>query len=143
MGELLPVFVYGTLRRGQGNHGLLAGRTVEEIPAVAPDHALFSPGLPYVADRAGFEVVGELMVLDPGSYYSTLDRLDRLEGYRPGGGRTNHYDREACPVRHQAADGQWHTTVAWIYHAGSRAVRYLHDEDLVPGGDWVGRRSAA
>ncbi|MCA1702141.1 MAG: gamma-glutamylcyclotransferase, partial [Actinobacteria bacterium] len=29
-----PFFVYGTLRPGQGNYRLLAGRTVGEFPAV-------------------------------------------------------------------------------------------------------------
>lgn len=139
----LPVFVYGTLRRGEYNYRLLAGRTVHEAAAVAADHALYSPGLPYVTDRVGHEVVGELMVLDPAVYRPTLAELDRLEGYRPGETHGNHYVREVCPVRHQGEDRQWRTVAAWIYHAGGSALRYLRDEDLVPGGDWVVRRGAA
>jgi hypothetical protein len=50
----LPIFVYGTLRTGQGNWArLLRGTTVSETPAVARDHALYADGIAFAHERPG------------------------------------------------------------------------------------------
>jgi len=76
------LFVYGTLKRGLGNHHVLVGagaefisevRTVDPLPLVID-------GLPYLVDRPGegHQVQGELyrVVRDEG-----WESLDRLEGH--------------------------------------------------------------
>jgi gamma-glutamylcyclotransferase (GGCT)/AIG2-like uncharacterized protein YtfP len=52
---VLPIFVYGTLRPGEPNHGLLLrGRTVAEEPARMRGMALYDgPGYPYAVERLG------------------------------------------------------------------------------------------
>ena len=132
-----PFFVYGTLRPGQGNYRLLAGRTVGEFPAVLDGHALYGPGLPYVtAGEEDSAVVGDLIFVAPERYVEVLARLDGLEGYRPGS-RHSHYEREARTVRYVGADGAETTTVAWVYLAGPAARDRLRPAERIPGGDWL------
>lgn len=137
-----PVFVYGTLRRGQKNYpSYLAGRTLAEYRASTEGRLFFleeaAEGLyPYLCPGNG-RVVGELMVIDPGRYAATLERLDRLEDYLPGDEGTSLYLRRAAPVR--LDDGTVRT--AWIYYWNGPQVG-----TPIPGGDfvtWLRRRSRA
>jgi gamma-glutamylcyclotransferase (GGCT)/AIG2-like uncharacterized protein YtfP len=127
-----PFFVYGTLRRGQGNYRrLLAGRTTAEISATLPGHALYGQGLPYaVAAEASAAVVGDLMFLDAERYDEVLADLDRLEGYRPG--RSSFYVRQAVTVRIEGGE-----ETAWVYLAGPETARRLSDVERIDGGDWL------
>ncbi len=135
-----PVFVYGTLRCGQGNHGLLGGNVAAIFAAQLPGHLLYADGLPYVAECAdpGAAVTGDLAVLDPSPYEAVLARLDRLEGHRADG--MGLYVRAARPVRYEAAGGVWEDTLAWVYHGG-RSFSYRSDL-LVAGGNWLAGRAA-
>ena len=133
----LPFFVYGTLRPGQGNYRLLAGRTTAEFPATLDGHALYGPGLPYVtAGEDDSAVVGDLIFVAPEHYREVLDRLDCLEGYRPGR-RCCHYEREARTVRYVDAGGAEATTRAWVYLAGPAARERLRPAERIAGGNWL------
>src|ERR1700694_5428983 len=127
-----PFFVYGTLRRGQGNYRrLLAGRTTAEISATLPGHALYGQGLPYaVGAEASAAVVGDLMFVDAERYDEVLADLDRLEGYRPG--RSSFYVRQAVTVRKEGGE-----ETAWVYLAGPETARRLNDVERIDGGDWL------
>ncbi len=133
----LPMFVYGTLRRGQGNYGLVARATVAEFDAVALDHMLYVVGLPYAADRPGSTVTGELMVIASADYETVLARLDRLEGFRPDAPERSHYVRVPRPVRYRDAAGRWRPRQAWMYHGGPEVLARLTEADVLPGGDWL------
>jgi len=131
--EQRPVFVYGTLRAGQGNYyGILEGNTVRERPAILNDYTLFGAGVPFAVQRDGRKVVGEVMDVDPERWHFVLPRLDRLEGYR-GDGRNNMYDRTVRAVT--LADGS--TIEAYVYLAGESSRRWFTDADEIPGGDFV------
>lgn len=128
-----PVFVYGTLRAGQGNYeGILQGTTVQERPATLKDYTLFGVGVPFAVKREGRIVVGEVMDVDAELWTTVLRRLDRLEGYR-GEGRGNMYDRKVRTVT--LADGS--TVEAYVYLAGESSRRGFTDADEIPGGDFV------
>jgi gamma-glutamylcyclotransferase (GGCT)/AIG2-like uncharacterized protein YtfP len=136
---LLPFFVYGTLRPGQGNYRLLAGHTVDEVPASLSGHALFDAGLPYVVPRAGHRVRGDLVTPDPARYRAVLDRLDRLEGFDPRCPAGSHYRRVAVDV---VVDGTGEHRAAWVYLAGEQATDRLNRvagrrARLVTHGDWT------
>ena len=77
------VFVYGTLKRGGSNHGLLAGQAFTGPARLTPGFALYSlggyPGLVAEAGSAD-RVTGELWAVDSLS----LARLDALEGVDEG-----------------------------------------------------------
>ena len=140
-----PVFVYGTLRPGQGNYRrLLEGRTANERPATAKGLALFHSGIPYAVTHPGARVVGTLITITPVLYSEVLADLDRLEGYDSQRPETSHYIRTTTSVIATNAlpgGGTWeafHT--AWIYLAGTAV-----DPDTmtrVPGDDWLARVSA-
>jgi len=77
------VFVYGTLKRGGGNHHYLAGQQFIGTARTPPGYALHSlgnyPGMVCSpADTAG--VTGELWAVDD----ACLERLDELEGVDEG-----------------------------------------------------------
>ncbi|MCZ4121313.1 gamma-glutamylcyclotransferase family protein [Streptomyces sp. H39-S7] len=135
----LPFFVYGTLRPGQANHVLVAGRTAPPRPAVLPGALLYEgPGYPYAAladDGVTDRVHGELLSVLPGHYDRVLADLDRLEEHVPGA-RGNLYERSALRV---FCDGL--PCDAWVYLAGEAPAAALRASGrVIPGGDWVRAR---
>src|SRR5258706_12548550 len=84
--EQLPLFTYGTLRRGQENYALLRGNTLNEISATLEGVALYSLyAYPMIVegDSSDSGVHGELLTLHPRLYSRVLGDLDQLEGFRP------------------------------------------------------------
>ena len=77
------IFVYGTLKRGGGNHALLAGQKFLGPGRTAPGYTLYLlgdyPGMVHLAnDQAG--VTGELWAVNA----ACLKQLDALEGVAEG-----------------------------------------------------------
>ncbi|MFF7726857.1 gamma-glutamylcyclotransferase family protein [Streptomyces sp. NPDC008001] len=133
--ERLPVFVYGTLRPGQANHGrYLRGRTVAEEPARLRGAVLYEgPGYPYAVADPGGEVRGELIVVSPGEYAAVLASLDELEGCGPDGAGEM-YVRAVRPVLPGSSGGE---VRAWVYLAAERTARRLRAVGTrVAGGSW-------
>ena len=77
--DAIYLFVYGTLKRGQRNHGLLRGQTFVGEAVTAPLYRLFDFG-PYPclvpAPEGGKAIHGEVFLVQA----ALLPRLDRLEG---------------------------------------------------------------
>lgn len=139
---LLPLFVYGSLKRGETNYiPYLAGRTVRERSASLPGAAL------YIEERFPFLVVGgdladptdrvhgTLMVLDPDSYVEVLRHVDWLEDYVPGS-PDNLYERVALSVQ---VGGK--LIMAWGYVAGAQVIAALEGARAdqfrkLAGGTW-------
>lgn len=74
-----PIFVYGTLKRGEGNHRLLEGQEFVGVFKTAPKYRMFDCGWYPCLKEAfddGISVEGELYRVDA----ATLRRLDILEG---------------------------------------------------------------
>ncbi len=123
------VFVYGTLRQGQGNHRLLAAaqflgvyRTDQHAPRehfVLVDCGAF-PALVPVADDAP-DVVGELYTVDD----DELARLDALEGV------PHLYERRMIDV---VDDETGCRAVAWTYYQPETRRR-----PVIASGDWLRR----
>lgn len=100
------VFVYGTLKRGFHNHGVMvraggefvsSGTTVERYPLVID-------GLPYLLDvpGQGHPVKGEIYRVSSAEGWSMLDRLE---------GHPRFYERRLTEIA--GADGE--TYAAWVY----------------------------
>jgi len=98
----IPVFVYGTLKRGHGNHRELEGATFLGEGQTAERYALHVQRLPMV-DRNNpvSSIQGELYLVDR----ATFADLDRLEGH------PNCYRRYL--IRVVLADGS--VRAAWMY----------------------------
>lgn len=77
--ERFKLFVYGTLKYGEGNNAFLIERGAEFVcEATADGIFLLDLGpFPAAIEEEGYQVVGELWVIDK----DTLDTLDVLEGY--------------------------------------------------------------
>lgn len=72
------VFVYGTLMRGEPNHGFLANAEFVGPATTAPEYVLVTLGAFPAMVRGGIQPVeGEVYLVGP----DALERLDRLEGH--------------------------------------------------------------
>jgi gamma-glutamylcyclotransferase (GGCT)/AIG2-like uncharacterized protein YtfP len=122
--------VYGTLRLGQGNHGVLGRHNPEYLgtdtligfnmyntggfPAVVPD----------LEEGMGD---GPIVVEVFRAPMSALPSCDGLEGYHPDYPKRSMYLRETV-------DTQYGPAYIYIWN------RPLRDMPLIPGGDWLNRR---
>lgn len=108
------VFVYGTLLRGEVNHGLLADAEHMGPHRTGPCFTLFSLGAYPGVSRGGRTAVhGEVYRVDDAG----LARLDRLEDY------PRLYDRTLIPTPHGRA---------WIYLYRGR----VRGRRVIRSGDW-------
>lgn len=109
----IPVFVYGTLKRGKHNHRLLdhGGALFVTEAYTADRYPLLVDGLPYLFDRPGegHRVKGELYVVDNG----TFARLDQLEGH------PRFYERKKIRLGH-ADPAAPSSAFAWVYFIKNR-----------------------
>lgn len=127
----LPVFVYGTLRPGQGNYRLLAGKTTQERTATLKDMRMVTfatGGFPYILDNPGTTVTGTLVDVHPDLWGITLASLDNLEG------TPHHYERL---VRTVQVDGE--DVKAYVYVPPARSQRQYADMVAIESGDWFDR----
>src|SRR6056297_1897333 len=112
MTERLPVFVFGTLRSGHENHGILAGRFEKVLPATLRGYARVpsSHGYPLIDTREGQSVEGELYFLSEQTRDETMIDLDDLEGLSPGELVGEWYERLQVSVTTDVGD-----YLAWVY----------------------------
>lgn len=111
------VFVYGSLRRGQVNHCLLAGARYLGMHETHPAYTMLDLGpYPGVISGGRARVLGEVYAIDT----TTFARLDRLEGY------PLEYDRRLIPTL-------WGQSWIYLYR------RAKGTEPRIVSGDWLRR----
>ncbi len=110
--EQLPLFVFGTLRRGESNHHVLAGGYERWLPATLRDfrRTTAAHGFPQVTPSPGDHVTGELFFIRPRDFAETLRRCDILEDIPPGQLAGAWYQRAQVVV--ETAEGNF---TAWAY----------------------------
>jgi gamma-glutamylcyclotransferase (GGCT)/AIG2-like uncharacterized protein YtfP len=133
-GPIAGFFVYGTLRRGEERHAVLARHAVTGGDAATTIGALLDLG-PYpglVVDGARGTVAGELYhTADPDALYKELDAIEMFRGFGVAG---SEYRRAIVRVR-RASSGAG-SALAWTYiYAGSRDAC-----GVIASGDWRERR---
>jgi gamma-glutamylcyclotransferase (GGCT)/AIG2-like uncharacterized protein YtfP len=116
------LFVYGTLRKGESNHGLLGSSRLVSLLARASGSLVDTGfGYPAMTEGAGF-VWGEIYEADD----ATLSRIDELEDYFGPGDPRNLYERVETDVCTERG------TV--------KAMAYVSDRfrmaTAIPHGDW-------
>ena len=129
------IAVYGTLRVGERNHGLLDGAerigdgwiggTLHDMPA-GPERPYAYPAL--VPDPRGHVHVELHRLADA----SQLARLDALERYDPGDEAASEYVRRWEAILDGPVDR------AWVYWYASDPAGL---GPVIPGGDWVAERA--
>ena len=97
----IPVFVYGTLRKGYYNHRLLKNAQFMDTGVTVDAYTMYAHSYPLVSRKAqDTSIVGEFYLVSKDEFAE----LDRLEGY------PNYYDRESVKIK---------TSSAWLFTASS------------------------
>lgn len=108
----LPLFVYGTLRKGEANHHYLAGKFTKALPGTLHGFLRMTAahGFQAILRSPGDAVIGELYFLRPELYAATLQNCDILEDVRPGDLKGDCYYRGEVQV--ETDEGAF---TAWAY----------------------------
>jgi len=121
------LFVYGTLRKKQGNHYLLDRSKFLGNAKTKLRYALYRSGVPFLSrSRAISQVIGEVYSVDD----TTLKRLDQLEGH------PDVYKREQDEV--VLEDGT--ELIAWIYFYDAAPGDLIQSGDFLSGLNAPSRR---
>jgi gamma-glutamylcyclotransferase (GGCT)/AIG2-like uncharacterized protein YtfP len=104
----LPLFVFGTLRRGEENHHYLAGHYLRQLSALLPGFERIEPLM--IARSSTGSVPGELYFIRPEIYAETLRNCDDLEGIPAGADCGPEYRRIEVTV--DTPEGSYS---AWAY----------------------------
>ncbi len=126
--EIQHIFVYGSLMTGFWNHDRFCRDALTIEPAVTTGCLYHLPqGYPAMFDASDGQVFGEVMTFP--DIKKTLEHLDRLEGYRPGG--ESHYIRieKTVTIQNNRA-----VIPAWVYVYPKDSLR--PDFIPVPTGKW-------
>src|SRR5260370_40854730 len=85
-GPQLPLFVFGTLRRGECTIHCLSGSYDRWLPDTLRDfkRVLTTHGFPGIVPAPGDEVAGEMFFIRPDLSAETVRRCDILEDIPPG-----------------------------------------------------------
>lgn len=111
------VFVYGTLRRGESNHHLIAAATFVREARTPAAYTLFAfEGHPGMGDGGTEAIVGECFDVDA----ATLAELDVLE------------DHPRWYQRREIALDDGETVIAYVL-----PPHFTEGRAVIPGGDWV------
>lgn len=119
--EHLPLFVFGTLRRGHRNHHYLAGRFERMLPARLRGFGRLNPLM--IVRREGDVVDGEVCFVQAAVWDATMRGCDELESIPPGKSAGSEYRRIKVLV--ETSEGP---LVAWAYVAPET----LPDPELEP-----------
>jgi gamma-glutamylaminecyclotransferase len=121
----MRVFVYGTLKKGFGNHGLLENSKFVGAAITHCKYPMWCSGVfPYMADVQGVGklIFGEVYEVDE----KTLNRLDVLEGV------PHHYVRRIIPL---AIDKVGNDSAFCYFRADGKVPSGIQFLDT-----WIGRR---
>ena len=134
-GEPDAFFVYGTLKRGHPNHGVLAPYVRSITPAWMRG-ALYSTGdFPALVD--GTDVVrGELICLSPDDISRVLPIIDRLEGYFANAPEHSLYLRRVAEVTTHTGTRQ--PAYTYFYNERCPAVPPVTMLVRIASGEWTG-----
>lgn len=131
-------FVYGTLKRGEINHRLLAPYLVS-VEAARLAGSLYDVGeFPALLQGDG-TVHGDLIRIDPDRLPDLLPVLDRLEECIPDDDEASLYHRRVVTVTTESGVGE--TAFVYFYNSAHPYLPPPERLDRVPDGRWSGTNS--
>ena len=126
------LFVYGTLKKGKGNHDrILSGYDIKITPAWTYGE-LYDLGWYPALTQGNNKVYGELIEFDDPEI---LMKIDWLEGFRRKDSPSNFYDRVKTTVFINSKT----PVIAWIYLITSEKIQDIIYEP-VSSGVWEGNK---
>jgi gamma-glutamylcyclotransferase (GGCT)/AIG2-like uncharacterized protein YtfP len=132
--DLHTLFVYGTLKRGEINHGLLAPHACSIEPASIRGLLYDTGDFPALAEGDG-RVQGELVSLDPDRVHEVIAVIDRLEGCIPGQDDRSLYRRRIVSAARE--DGVERPAYAYFYNAAHPSLPPLDALTPILSGLWT------
>lgn len=136
-----PVFVYGTLRQGQGNNRVVHGGALAYKKATIAGIGVYGAhrGFPYAAEHDSAFTIGEVVWLsDDAAGTDARQSMDWLEGFNSNRPQHSHYERRRMTATFD--DGVSETV--WVYLARGSSRSQLQEYDLIREGDWVAAKNA-
>lgn len=136
MSSRKKVFVYGTLLQGKMRHPVVESERYLG-PAMVRGELIDLGHYPALIEGSG-TVVGEVYEVRS----TTLEQLDRIEGYDPGHPAASLYHREMIEARY-FADGRREQVLAYRYHRRARGESIDHGDyrryklEAQSGAQWV------
>ncbi len=129
--DISKSFVYGTLLSGMSNHRRFCGDALSIEPAVTTGRLYhLHYGFPAMFEATDGRVFGEVITFP--DINKTIEAMDYLEGYRPGG--RCHYLRIAKRVTILSTNK---TALAWVYvYPEERLKEIMSIGEMVSGGCW-------
>jgi gamma-glutamylaminecyclotransferase len=113
------LFVYGSLKSGRGNNGLLDGCQFVGPGYTEGIYTMVNLGMfPGIVEDGETSIYGEVYDVDDG----TLARLDMLEGH------PHFYERKDMMVK---VNGEWAPAVGYVL-----PQEWLENSHVVEGGRW-------
>jgi gamma-glutamylcyclotransferase (GGCT)/AIG2-like uncharacterized protein YtfP len=128
-------FVYGTLKRGEMNHSLLAPYALSIEPAWMPGRLYDVGDFPALAPGSD-HVRGEIVRLDAVAMERVLPVIDRLEGYESRDESNSLYFRR--PVEVTTSSGVQERAYAYFYNPAHPAMPALETLPHLASGEWNG-----
>lgn len=137
-----PVFVYGTLRPGQGNYRLMGEAVETYTSGIVKGVGIYGPtrGFPYAAEHQDENAItaGEVVWLsDDYAGVKARQNLDYLEGFSSDYPTNSHYERVLKTVNVKDGFGNGKEVKAWMYLARGYSKSALQEKDRIIHGDWV------
>ncbi len=136
-----PVFVYGTLRQGQGNSSLMTPAVTDTRIGTLREASIYGADAPFPYaledDNPDTVVVGEVVDLsNDREGRLARHRLDQLEGFDSMCPSESHYERVLVTV-----DINGEPQTAWAYMARGFALERVATMQPIAHGDWVRART--
>lgn len=131
---MVYIFVYGTLKRGQVNHAVIAPYIVLLEPATISGSLFHLPqGYPMLLCSGMGTVIGELIGVTDEQAPKVLAVLDALEDYYGAGHPDNEYERIRVKVDQRTGESR----EAWSYCCPTEKTGALQSEArIVASGCW-------
>jgi gamma-glutamylcyclotransferase (GGCT)/AIG2-like uncharacterized protein YtfP len=110
--EHLPIFAFGTLRRGESNHHFLEGACERCLAGTLRDftRTTTTHGFPAISPSTGDCVQGELFFIRRELFKQTLRNCDLLEDLNPGELAGPYYRRDTVVIETDLG-----SFAAWAY----------------------------